>query len=360
MIVGVLLVVSCGSSSDAAAKRVGPSPATTADDTLPPASAATAAPTVAPPIATATREPTPEPTPRPVRTGVDAYRGLGAWVDVFDWAPAYAGADGPPVTPVDLAEMADLGVTTLYFQTSRIDDVGEGAIESPELVGDFLRAAHDADIAVVGWYLPKWEDADLDLDRLVAIAEFDRDGQRFDGVAVDIEGVPEVEQRADWNRRLIALSQDLRAAVGDVALGAIVLPPTLIEEVNPEYWPNFPWAELAPLYDVWLPMSYWSFRGDDSPFSGGYAYNTDATQRLRFNLGDEQALVHAIGGIGAARDPDGDGEPIAGIDELDNFVQSLFDTDAIGGSIYDWASQEPEGREAMTNSMTANGFVTND
>jgi len=291
------------------------------------------------------------------RAGVDAYRGLGAWVDVFDWAPAYAGPAGPAVTPDDLADMAAKGVSTLYFQASRLDDTGSGTIQNVPLVVEFLARAHELDIAVVGWFLPKWEDPADDLDRLVAIADFEVGGQRFDGVAVDIEGVPTIEQRADWNRRLVTLSTELREHLGDRALGAIVLPPTLIEVVNTEYWPDFPWGELAPLYDVWLPMSYWSFRSDDSPFADGYAYNADATRRLRNNLGDAGALVHAIGGIGAVNGVDeGGGEPLALAADLEDFVQSAIDTSAIGVSIYDWASQDIVGRETMSELVLAVEF----
>lgn len=309
------------------------------------------------PIATIVPTGTPEVAPpaSAVPSGLRAYEGLGAWVDVFDWAPVYAGPDGPPITPDDLTDMAEMGVTTLYLQTSRLDEVGTGPIESPELITEFLRAAHEQNMAVVGWFLPRWEDAGEDLARLIAIGDFNVDGQQFDGIGVDIEGVPKVDQRSDWNSRLIELSKDLRGAAGSVPIGAIVLPPTLLEVVNVEYWPDFPWGELAPLYDVWLPMSYWSFRSDDSPFANGYSYNADATARLRHNLGDPDALVHAIGGIGAVLGDDelATTEPRATAAELDGFVRSLVDTRAIGGSIYDWASMEPAGREAMTSSMRA-------
>ena len=312
------------------------------------------APTVAP---TATAVPTVDPSPRPGRTGLSAYNGLGAWVDVFDWAPAYGGAEGPAVKPSDVSEMAAQGVTTLFFQTSRLDDTSQGRIESPAAVAEFLAAAHQVDISVVGWYLPKWEDAAEDLARLVAIADFDREGQRFDGIAVDIEGVPEVAQRADWNQRLVALSSELRASVGEVAIGAIVLPPTLLEVVNTEYWPDFPWADLAPIYDAWLPMSYWSFRDDDSPFANGYSYNFDATQRLRANIGDPSAIVHGIGGIGASVGSSEGAEPLAAVDDIDDFVRSLGDSGSVGGSIYDWASQDESGRQAMTEAMAAAGLT---
>jgi len=162
--------------------------------------APTAPPTVTP-AATAPPRPTATPVPTPRRPGTQVYEGYGAWLDVFDWAPAYASSAGPVVTVADLADMSRQGVVTLYFQTSRIDDRGSGTIQNPELVAEFLAEAHALDMAVVGWYLPKWQDADEDLARMVAIADFEVNGQRFDGVAVDIEGVPPVDKRDDWNER---------------------------------------------------------------------------------------------------------------------------------------------------------------
>ena len=153
----------------------------------------------------------------------------------------------------------------------------------------------------------------------------------------------------------MALSSELRASVGEVAIGAIVLPPTLLEVVNTEYWPDFPWADLAPIYDAWLPMSYWSFRDDDSPFANGYSYNFDATQRLRANIGDPSAIVH--GGIGASVGSSEGAEPLAAVDDIDDFVRSLGDSGSVGGSIYDWASQDESGRQAMTEAMAAAGLT---
>jgi len=45
----------------------------------------------------------------PVRT-TDSYRGLGAWVDGFDYSPAYSSTGVPPLGPSDVDDMA-LAVT---------------------------------------------------------------------------------------------------------------------------------------------------------------------------------------------------------------------------------------------------------
>ena len=113
------------------------------------------------------------------------------------------------------------------------------------------------------------------------------------------------------------------------------------EVVNPQLWPEFPWTEIAGLYDVWLPMSYWSFRSDESGYGEGYRYNEESTRRLRANLGDPGAPVHGIGGIGDA----------VTTSELEQFVASLVDTASVGGSIYDWSTLTAEHRALLATSF---------
>jgi hypothetical protein len=156
-------------------------------------------------------------------------------------------------------------------------------------------------------------------------------------VAVDIEAVEDVTDVAERNQKLIDLSARLHSRLGHDPLGAIVLPPVLTEVVNQRYWPDFPWTTIDPFYDVWLPMSYWTFRSASSGYHDGYTYNDESTRRLRNNLGDDNAVVHAIGGIG----------DLATTDELARFAQSLVDDHAVGGSIYDWNSMTPATRVAL-------------
>ena len=152
---------------------------------------------------------------------------------------------------------------------------------------------------------------------------------------------------AERNQRLVELSERFRDAAGDEALGAIVLPPVLLEVVNPDFWPEFPWVELEPLYDAWLPMSYWTLRREDSGYRDGYTYNEESTERLRDNLDTAGRVVHGIGGIG---------DEAAPLD-LAAFAESLADTGSMGGSIYDWSTSTDAGREAMEAPSTAGAAV---
>jgi hypothetical protein len=228
-------------------------------------------------------------------------------------------------------------VRTVFLQVARDDPRSPGGVVDRALAAELLLRAHRRGLRVVGWYLPTFVDASVDRARLAQIADFTVLGHRFDGVAVDIEDtndLPDVDER---NQRLVDLSTSLRASSGTDTLGAIVLPPVLTEVVNEQFWPDFPWAQVRPLYDVWLPMSYWTFRKASSGYKDGYTYNDESIRRMRNDLGDPAALVHAIGGIG----------DLVTDDDLDRFAQSLADDQAIGGSIYDWNSMTAATRAAL-------------
>ena len=286
----------------------------------------------------------------PVSRTLDPYRGLGTWVDSYDFDPAYV-PGGITVAPADLVDMADHGVRTVFIQSSRSDRRATGLVSDPWLLAEFLLAADRTGLAVVAWYLPKWTHDDEDLDRLLAIDRFSVLGRRFDGLAMDIEWNRDGLGAIERSRRLVNLSDRLRRTVGDDPLGAIVMPPVITDEINLAFWPGFPWAELAPLYDVWLPMAYWSFRTEEHAEPGFYV--SQNIRRLRANLGDPEAMVHAIGGIGAADgsaivDP---GEPLATIDDLAPFVAALVAEGAVGGSIYDWATMGSRSRSLLADLM---------
>ena len=56
------------------------------------------------------------------------------------------------------------------------------------------------------------------------------------------------------------MQRRLRAAVGpSYALGAIIPSPRGMQ-LLPKYWPGFPYSDLWQVYDVFLPMAYFSYR----------------------------------------------------------------------------------------------------
>lgn len=260
--------------------------------------------------------------------GMDSYRGMGTWVDVYDWSNTYT-RGRPHVGPGVVDRMAELGVQTLYIQASKHDAPTD--VLEPELLGAWIGRARDRGIRVVGWYLPTLVDPARDLQRMMAIARLP-----MDSVAVDIESkdVPELAER---NRRLVAFSARLRRALPGRVIGGIVLPPVVLEAVNPLYWPSFPYRELASSYDVWLPMAYWTNRPTSSPYRNAHRYTRENVTRLRANLGQPHALVHPIGGIG-------DRTTLA---DVAGYRQASAETGTIGGSLYDWRTTRPELWTAM-------------
>ena len=315
-------------------------PTTIALQPLPaPATLAPAAPP--PPSSTTTLRPPPPPPPPPAPPpttaapaplaapllgaaapaaagGIGPYRGLGTWVDVYDWSNTYT--NGRPTTsPADVDAMAEAGVQTLYIQASKHDAPTD--VLEPELLQSYIDRAKNRGLQVVVWYLPTLVDVGRDLQRLRAVAAL----AGIDGLGVDIEArnVGDVNER---NRRLIELSSNLRQSLPGRTIAAIVLPPVVLEVVNPNYWPNFPYGEIAPSYDMWMPMDYWTNRKADSGYRDAYRYTRENVERLRTNIGQPQAPVHPIGGLGSGT---------TGAD-VDGFKRAAADTASIGGSLYDW------------------------
>jgi len=259
-----------------------------------------------------------------------AFRGLGTWVDVYDYGPRFQGpaAPLPAVTPASVDDMARLGVKTVYLQAAQDDDRSEGAIVDRKLVGDILRRAHRHGVQVVAWYLPHFADVDRDLHYVEAMYKFRSQGERFDGIALDVEWTSDVKDTTKRNEALIELADRSRKLVTQVPLGAIVLEPVLIEDVNDQYWPDFPWKKLRSSFDVWLPMSYWTNRSESSGWKDGFRYTSENIRRVRTNLGDRNAVVHAIGGIADA----------ANAGDYAGFVRAATQRRAIGWSIYDYVT----------------------
>ncbi|MCI3949711.1 MAG: N-acetylmuramoyl-L-alanine amidase [Acidimicrobiales bacterium] len=253
--------------------------------------------------------------------GAAAFSGVGAWIDVFDWSRTFGG--DAVVEPDDVEAMADAGIQTLYVQGTR---ASEADVLEPERLEALLDRADEEGLASVVWYLPSLVDPAADLRKLEALAELD-----VDAIAVDIEA-RDVVDPAERSRRIVDLSRDLREALPDTAIGAVPVAPVLLEVVNTEWWPGFPWAELAPFYDVWLPMSYSTERRADSGFRDAERYTAENLLRLRANLDEPEAPVHPVGGLA---------EDLV-VADVEGHVRAAEAADAVGVSLYDWRTAAPE------------------
>lgn len=299
-------------------------PETEVPATVAPAPATTTAPVPVPPPPA--RVPTPDPAPQPAAGpipyfppgGIEPYRGLGVWLDVLDWSPSYTSGRAS-VTPAAVDRMADLGVQTIYIQTSRYNRTED--IIDPGVLGQFIDRAHARGLRIVAWYMPTHEDHETDVRRLIAAAALP-----VDGICVNIESQnqPDIALR---NERVLDLSYRLRAATGK-PMSAVVVPPVVTQILNVNYWPNFPWQQLAGTYDVWMPMAYWTNRTPASGWRDGYRYIAENTTLIRTLTGRPDAAVHPVGGIANE----------VTVAEVDGMAQALVDTGAIGGSLYDYVT----------------------
>ncbi|HEX2124933.1 MAG TPA: hypothetical protein VHF45_00060 [Thermoleophilaceae bacterium] len=240
------------------------------------------------------------------------YDGLGAWIDIYDHGPWQR----PALT---VRALARRGVGTLFVQTSNHRQ--RRALHRPAALTRLLAAAELRGLRTVAWYLPGFDRPGRDWRRVqAAVTHVTPRGDRFDGFALDIEATV-VGDIAVRNRRMLTLSRRLRRLVGEqAALGAIVPDP-----VTQRYWPSFPYRSVRALYDVFLPMAYWT------PHVRGaarvYRYTSRAVGLIRLSTGDAAVPVHVVGGI-ANR---------AYATDVAAFTRAALQSRAAGASLYDAA-----------------------
>lgn len=217
-----------------------------------------------------------------------AYRGTGSWVDLYD--PAVR-AD--PTAAVE--QIAAQGVNTLYVETGNHRLPRRTLVGYPDTVSELIDAAHGLGMKVVAWYLPGLRELRLDRARSLAAIRFSSlAGGRFDSFALDIEST---KVGSVWRRNLalLSLSRSLRRAVGRAyPLGAIV-PDERSTTRSPGLWPGFPYAAVARLYDVYLPMSYSTNRARGARAVYRYTYSNVAA--IRTLSWPRRPPIHVIAGV---------------------------------------------------------------
>lgn len=246
-----------------------------------------------------------------------AFSGLSTWVDLHD----------TEISPESQARRAAAGgAQAVFVQTARFNSPTD--IHDPGRLGRLIETAHDLGLQVMTWYIPDHLDHGVDLRRSKAAIEFTTPrGDRADAFGLDIEmhSLPDIAER---NRRLLQLSAELREWAGpDYPLAAIVLPPLQLE-INTRWWPSFPWAALRPHYDVFVPMSYSTFRGRDAGTT--YTWNFHNIIKIRQLTGDPNLPIHMAGGIADE------------LPHVEAFVDALRDGKVLGGGLYDLHTTRPE------------------
>ena len=242
------------------------------------------------------------------------YEGLGTWIDIYDtevWErPVHA-----------VQSMATHGIRTIYLQTSNFNR--NGPFVHPDGVESIVDAAHRRGLEVVAWYLPGFRDVPTDLRRAIRSIRFRTDrGNLFDSFALDIES-SEVRRPGLRTTRLLRMSAAIRRTAGaEYPLGAIVASPHRMVRTDPRFWPGFPWRRLAETYDVFLPMTYYTYRVKGPRAAA--SYTAQNVRILRQETVGLNVPIHVVGGISFE----------ATGAETQGFVHTVLERDVIGASYY--------------------------
>ena len=244
-----------------------------------------------------------------------AYEGLGSWVDLFNRGPW----KNPSWT---VGQMHRRGVRTIYLQTATYGSPRH--IVHRQKVAEYITSAHQRGMTIIGWSVPSFTKWRKDLERARAALLFETDdGDRFDSFALDIEANI-IDRISIRNERLLKISSELRGAAGaEYPLGAI------IPDTHSRYWSSFPYKELAELYDVMIPMGYFTF--DAHGYRNVRDYTARNIREIREHAGRDTP-IHVIGGI--ADD--------VGLPAARGFVTAITRHRVLGASLYDFPITDDE------------------
>jgi len=262
---------------------------------------------------------------------LNAYRGLGIWVDMYD-----AGAWKEPAEAIK--DMASHHVRTLYIETANYHS--PTAINQPAAMNAIIEQCHARGIKVVAWYVPSFKDLTKDYQWSMAAIDYRTpDGQKFDSFALDIE-VSIVKPVSTRNARLTTLSAKIRGAVGSgYTLGGIIPSPAGMRD-NATYWPRFPFKTVAKYYNVIVPMGYYTYHGDG--YANAYRDTRDNLRIVREQTGRPTIPIHVVAGLASAS---------SGSETL-AYVRAVRESGCLGGSMYDWPTTNDVDWKALANVRT--------
>ncbi|HWL65187.1 MAG TPA: hypothetical protein VNP73_04350 [Actinomycetota bacterium] len=248
------------------------------------------------------------PEPKTEAPRLAAYRGLGSWIDIFNtWV-----WDHPWAT---VSKMHDRGVETIYLQTATHGSTNP--VVHPKVTKQFLLAAHRHDMRVVGWYVPSFARPGRDYRRSLFGLRFGAKKHGFDSFALDIEAT-NVDNIHKRNVRLLWMAKRLRrAAAPGYPLGAI------IPDSHSLYWPDFPYKRVASIFDVMVPMGYFTFRAEGYKHVQRYTENNIRT--IRKETG-RKTPIHVIGGLADE----------VGVPAARGFAKAVRKKRVLGASLYDY------------------------
>jgi hypothetical protein len=211
------------------------------------------------------------------------------------------------------------GVSTIWVETSRYNTPN---IKYAGALGQLMDSAHARGIRVIAWVLPEFRSVSADLAKAKAAAAFrSPHGYRFAALGIDIE-VSTGAKPADRNARLQSL---MRTVYGHVGMPVVaIVPPPVGFSRHPEYWPGFPWRDVAAHAHAIATMGYWSYSHDAPPDE----YTADVLTQTRALVGRSSYPIHVIGGLAADTSASGAAA----------FCRAARSGRATGASLYDLTS----------------------
>ena len=220
------------------------------------------------------------PPSEPSLTRVPARRARGSTSSTTRRACRSAGAE-PRVTPDSVSDMAALGVKTLYVQVANPDGAPANQLTDRAELRALLERAHDHDIAVVPWFLPRAVVAR----RRSRDDEADREAARRGRVVRRHRPRPRVERGARHRRCATSARSRSRSRCGSSSgrrcrWRRSCTPRCSSRCSTRRCGPTSRTRASTSTSTLWMPMSYYTYRSTESGLRSAYLYTVDSVDRL--------------------------------------------------------------------------------
>ncbi|KHO61731.1 copper amine oxidase [Thermoanaerobacter sp. YS13] len=249
------------------------------------------------------------------------YAGKGVWYSIYSAMP----------TANDLSRFVTARVTHIYLEvaTSKAGFLDEWK----KRLDDLLPAAHRAGIKVIAWLYTDLKDTSYDASLTAQVANYvTPNGYRVDGVAADIEELPQKDPATASKMVEDYATQTLKNLPAGMPFIAITYPP--------QYRPNYPYATMAKYFDAIALMDYWHVSSANYTYDDAKNFVSDSIKKVQFLAGNNVNIEVILHGYD-------DGYGLPSVDELRGALDAS--KDAVGYSIYTWNTLNDELKDVFAN-----------
>ncbi|MDI6603690.1 MAG: S-layer homology domain-containing protein [Thermoanaerobacteraceae bacterium] len=250
---------------------------------------------------------------------VKPFAGKGIWCSIYTNLPNGA----------DLSRLKSGGVTHIYLEVAT-STVGFSD-QYKNWIDTLLPTAHRAGIQVIGWIYTDFKDISSDAQLTDKVANYTTpEGYHLDGIAADIEELPETNQAKASKMVEDYANQALKGLPSNMPFVAITYPP--------QQRPQYPYAAMSRYFNAIALMDYWHTSNINYTYDDTRKFVSDSIKLVKNSATSGVNIEVVLQGCVLC-----DGLPLPSASEMKGALDGAVNAD--GYSVYTWETLNEELRD---------------